>query len=164
MADALTQAITTTLWPFLKNEGFQKVTPRKFVRERRDVFQQLWVDANGSGGSKRTFVVLCASLPFGPVNGYMDPHGFRIANGRAWNMATPKSAADGMAKVVESLQARELAKLDGISEAEKLLDLLANLPSRDWHSTYSELHQRWLNKDPEAVALERANRAALKLV
>lgn len=62
MADALTQAITTTLWPFLKNEGFQKVTPRKFVRERRDVFQQLWVDANGSGGSKRTFVVLCASL------------------------------------------------------------------------------------------------------
>ena len=163
MADALTQAITTTLWPFLKNEVFQQVTARKFVRQRGDVFQQLWVDANGSGGSKRTCVVLCASLPFGPVNGYMDPHGFRIANGRAWNMADPGSAADGVASIVESLRSHELAKLDGISAIEKLLDLLADLPSREWHSTYSRLHQEWLNQDSEALALERANRAALKL-
>lgn len=163
MADALTHAITTTLWPFLKNEGFQKVTPRKFVRQRSNVFQQLWVDANGAGGSKRTCIVLCASLPFGPVNGYMDPHGFRIANGRAWNMATSESAADGMQQVIEVLRSHELAKLDGISEVEKLLVLLDGLPSRNWHSTYSQLHQRWRDKDPEALALERANRVALKL-
>jgi hypothetical protein len=163
MADALTHAITTTLWPFLKSEGFQKVTPRKFVRQRSEVFQQLWVDANGSGGSKRTCVVLCASLPFGLVNGYMDPHGSRIANGRAWNMATPESAVNGMQQVVEVLQSHELAKLDAISDVEKLLGLLENLPNRNWHSTYSQLHQRWRDKDPEALALEQANRVALKL-
>ncbi|QSI30219.1 hypothetical protein GNX71_11740 [Variovorax sp. RKNM96] len=163
MADALTRAITTTLWPFLKSEGFQKVTLRKFVRQRSDVFQQLWVDANGAGGSKRACVVLCASLPFGPVNGYMDPHGFRISNGRIWNMATPDSAAESMTHVIEALRSYELARLDGISSVEKLLDLLEQLPNPAWHSTYSQLHQRWCDKAPEALALERGNRLALKL-
>lgn len=147
----------------MKNEGFTKVTSRKFVRQKNDVFQQLWVDANGSGGQKRTCVVLCASLPFGPVNGYMDPHGFRIANGRAWNMTTPDSAADCMLQVVEALRSHELNKLDAISSVEKLLGLLEPLANRNWHSTYSVLHQKWLAKHPEALALERAHRAKLKL-
>jgi len=163
MSDPLTKAVNDTLWPYLKAEGFGKLSPRKFVREKNDVFQQLWVDANGVAGKRSTYVILCANLPFGPVNGYMDPHGFRISNGRSWGMATPQAAASSMQQVVEALKSSELRKLDEISSIGMMLALLERLSGRNWHATYSQLHQKWLQKDAEALAIEQANRGALKL-
>ena len=163
MADPLTHEVSKTLWPYLQSEGFRKLTSRKFVREKNGVFQQLWVDANGVSGSRSTYVILCASLPFGPVNGYMDPHGFRIGNARSWPMATPDAAANSMRQVVEALRSAELQRLDALSTIQRLLSLLKDIPGRNWHATYSQLHEKWLAKDSAAVAVERANREALKL-
>ncbi len=163
MSDPLTQAVKQTLWPYLQSEGFKKLTPRKFVREKNDVFQQLWVDANGVAGKRSTYVILCANLPFGLINGYMDPHGFRISNSRRWNMASPETAGTSMRQVVEALKSSQLQKLDDISNIETMLALLEGLSSRSWHTTYSQLHDKWVKKDAEALAVERANREALKL-
>lgn len=163
MGDPLIQASSKTLWPFLQNEGFRKVTARKFAREKNGVFQQLWVDANGVAGKKSTYIVLCANLPFGPVNGYMDPHGFRIANGRSWSMMNSEVAEKSMQHVVEALRNSELQRLDEISSIDVMLALLENLAGRNWYSTYSQLHQKWKANDAEVVAVEKANRGALKL-
>ena len=163
MADPLTHEISKTLWPYLQSEGFRKLTSRKFVREKNSVFQQLWVDANGVSGKRSTFMILCASLPFGPLNGYMDPHGFRIGGGRSWSMATSDAAANSMRQVVEALRSADLQRLDAISTVEKLISLLKDLPGRNWYVTYSQLHEKWLAKDPAVVAAEKANREALKL-
>lgn len=163
MTDALTPAVTKILWPYLQGEGFTKLTSRKFVREKNGVFQQLWVDANGVAGKKSTYVILCASLPFGPVDGYLDPHGFRISNGRSWNMSNPDIATKSMSTVVEALRASDLPKLDAISNVEKLLSLLAGLPNQSWFSTYSQMHQQWLAKEQSVLRIVDANRAALKL-
>lgn len=163
MSDPLTNEVTRTLWPYLQSEGFLKVTPRKFVRESNGIFQQLWIDANGFGGKKRTYVILCASLPFGPIQGYMDPHGFRIGNDRTWNMATPEAALKSMQQVVAALREHYLLKIEAISGIEILLDLLKDIPGRDWHTTYSQAYEKWLAKDPELLAVEEGNRRALKL-
>jgi hypothetical protein len=163
MSDPLTQAVNNTLWPYLAAEGFGKLSPRKFVREKNDVFQQLWVDANGVAGKRSTYVILCANLPFGPINGYMDPHGFRISNGRSWSMANSQAAASSVQQVVEALRSSELRKLDEISNIEVMLALLEKLSGRNWYATYSQLYQKWLQKDVEALAIEQANRGALKL-
>jgi hypothetical protein len=163
MADPLAREISMTLWPYLESEGFRKVTSRKFARERNGVFQQLWVDAAGVSGKKSTYVILCASLPFGPVNGYMDPHGFRIGRGRSWSMATPEAAATSMRQVVEALRSTELPRLNAISSIENLLSLLKDAPGRDWYATYSQVHEQWLAKHPEAMAVEHSNREALGL-
>ncbi len=163
MSDPLTQAVNKILWPYLEIEGFRKVTARKFVRERHDVFQQLWVDANGVAGKRSTYVILCANLPFGPINGYMDPHGFRISNGRSWSMGNPEAATNSMRQVVEALTRIELRKLDEISSIDTMLVLLKGLVGRTWYATYSELYQKWLAKDEQALAVEHANREALKL-
>ena len=45
-SNPVTSALTSTLSPYLKALGFTKVTSRKFARERNEVIQQLWVDAN----------------------------------------------------------------------------------------------------------------------
>lgn len=163
MTDPLTSATATILWPYLRSEGFSIVTPRKFARERNHVFQQVWVDAGGIAGKKRTVVVLCASLPFGPISGYMDPHGFRISNGRSWNMANAEAASVSMRAVVEALSRAELQRLEAISTVEYLLSLLQNVPGRAWHATYSALHGRWLANESEVVGIVQANRKALKL-
>lgn len=163
MSDPLIQAANKTLWPFLQSEGFQKVTARKFAREKNDVFQQLWVDANGVAGKKSTYIILCANLPFGPTNGYMDPHGFRIANGRSWSMVNPEAAEKSMQQVVEALRKSELQRLNEISSINIMLALLEKMAGRSWHSTYSQLHQKWKANDAEVLAVEKANREALKL-
>jgi hypothetical protein len=161
--DPLAAAVTGVLWPYLKEHGFTRTTPRKFAREKNDVFHQLWVDANGVAGKKSTLVVLCANLPFGPVNGYMDPHGFRISNGRTWNTSTSEAADRAMHLIVETLQASELEKLNALSSVQALLDRLENFHRREWYETSSLNHQRWLAKDPEFMATVEQNRAQLKL-
>ena len=161
--DPLAAAVTGVLWPYLKEHGFTRSTPRKFAREKNGVFHQLWLDANGVSGKRRTLVVLCANLPFGPVDGYMDPHGFRISNGRTWNTSTPVAAETAMHGIVEALRASELEKLNALSSVEALLDQLENLHRREWFETYAPQYQRWLAKDPEVMATVEQNRAQLKL-
>jgi hypothetical protein len=163
MSDSLTRAVQTFLWPFLKSEGFRKLTARKFVRERSRVFQQLWVDANGIAGKKSTRIVLCASLPFGPAQGYLDPHGFLVSNGRSWPTNTEELADASMQQVVVVLNSNALGKLDEISSVEKMLSLLEKDPRSGWHTTYTELHRRWKEGDAEVLAVEASNRKALKL-
>lgn len=161
--DPLATAVAGVLWPYLKEIGFTRVTQRKFAREKNDVFHQLWVDANGVSGKRSTLVILCANLPFGPVNGYMDPHGFRICNGRTWNTGTPEAAERAMHLIVEALQASEIEKLNALSSVEALLGRLENLHRREWYETCSSHYRRWLDKDPEMMATVEQNRAQLKL-
>jgi hypothetical protein len=163
MSDSLTRAVQTLLWPFLKSEGFSKVTTRKFVRERNGVFQQLWVDANGVAGKKSTYLVLCANLPFGPVQGYLDPHGFRISNGRPWPMSTDEMASASMQQVISALKSSELEKLDEFSSIERMFALLEKVPKTGWHVAYSDLYRRWKEREADVLAIEAANRKALKL-
>ena len=163
MSDSLTQAVQTFLWPFLKSQGFRKLTARKFVRERSGVFHQLWVDANGIAGKKSTRIVLCANLPFGPTQGYLDPHGFLVSNGRTWPTNTEELAKTSMHQIVEALNSNALGKLDEISSVEKLLSLLENDPRSGWHTAYAELHRRWKERDADVLAVEASNRKALKL-
>lgn len=161
--DPLAAAVTGVLWPYLKEQGFSRATPRKFAREKNDVFHQLWVDANGVSGKRSTLVVLCANLPFGPVNGYMDPHGFRICNGRTWNTSTPEAAERAMHLIVEALKTSEIEKLNALSSVDALLGRLENFQRREWYETYSSHHQRWLANDPEIMATVEQNRGQLKL-
>jgi hypothetical protein len=163
LSDPLTRAVQTILWPFLKAEGFSKLTARKFAREKNGVFQQLWVDANGVAGKRSTYVILCANLPFGPIQGYMDPHGFRISNGRAWPMTTEELATASMQQVVAALSSNELEKLDAISDIDRMLVLLAKNPKTGWHAAYTDLFRKWREQDPTLLAVEAANREALKL-
>lgn len=161
--DPLASAVTRILWPFLKELGFHRVTPRKFAREVNDVFQQLWVDANGVSGKSSTLIVLCANLPFGPVNGYMDPHGFRIVNGKTWNTSTPEAADRAMESIVEALRTTELKRLEPLSSTKDLLEALKSFHRREWYDTYSSLHANWVSGDSEMVATANDNRSKLKL-
>jgi hypothetical protein len=163
MSDSLTRAVQSFLWPFLKSEGFTKLTARKFVRERGGVFQQIWVDANGIAGKRSTRVVLCATLPFGPAQGYLDPHGFLVSNGRSWPTNTDDLASASMQQVVAALKFSALVKIDEISNVEKMLSLLENNPRSGWHTAYTELHRRWKERDVDVLAIEASNRKALKL-
>jgi hypothetical protein len=147
----------------LKAKGFTRRTSRRFARERNNVFQQLWVDANGVGGKRRTLIVLCANLPFGPISGYLDPHGFRICSGRMWRSDTAELAEKSMLQVVEALQTSELAKLDAISNVQSMVEALKPLTGRSWYAIYSELHRKWLEKEREVLALQDSNRQDLGL-
>ncbi|MFT3805442.1 hypothetical protein [Arenimonas sp.] len=163
MADSLTQAVDKILWPFLQQEGFVQRTSRKFVRERNDVFQQIVIDANGAGGKSRTVVMLFASLPFGPVGGYLDPHGFLLGSGRRWRMETADVAQKSMTQIVEALRRHELEKLDGLSDLPAMIESLRPLTHRSWHATYADLYSRWRASDAEVVAIHQSNRATLGL-
>ncbi|MET0659188.1 MAG: hypothetical protein ABW110_13635 [Steroidobacteraceae bacterium] len=162
-SNPLTSAITRTLWPYLKELGFTQFTARKFARERNGVIQQLWVDANGSGGARRTIVVLCVNFPFGPVEGYMDPHGFRISNGRSWNMSSVDSAARAMEQIVATLRAGELERLDTLSDLDAMVAALRPLTYRNWHEACSRQLEMWRNDDPELRSAADENRRTLKL-
>ena len=106
--DPLTVAVASGLWPYLKSIGFLKTTSRKFARERDGIIQQVWVDAAGFGGASRTFIVLCCNFPFGSVNGYMDPHGFRICKERTWDLSTPTAAEASVLEIVTALKSSQL--------------------------------------------------------
>ena len=162
-ADSLTAVINGILWPYLESVGFKKVTNRKFARERNDVIQQLWVDANGREGKKRTCVVACVNFVFGQVDGYMDPHGFRICNGRFWNMGDRAMAEKSMTQVVAALRAHELQALEKIASVPFMLELLEKPHHLAWHSYNSGLERRWRAGDAELLRIADENRRALKL-
>ena len=162
--DPITAATKEHLWPYLQHIGFSKVSDRKYAREEDGIIQQLWVDANGIGGKRRTVVVLCANFVFGSVNGYMDPHGFRICGGKRWNMSSIESAKRAMQLIVNALRESELAKLDELARMDAMLLALKNFPGRDWFDSYSELIDRWNRGDGELLKLADSNRAALRLM
>lgn len=78
-------------------------------------------------------------------------------------MMNSEVAEKSMQHVVEALRNSELQRLDEISSIDVMLALLENLADRNWYSTYSQLHQKWKVNDAEVVAVEKANREALKL-
>ena len=78
-------------------------------------------------------------------------------------MASPETADASMRQVVEALKSSQLRKLDDISRVGTMLALLEGLSGRNWYTTYSQLHEKWTNNDAEALAVEQANREALKL-
>jgi hypothetical protein len=160
--DPLTAAVSEVLWPYLKTIGFRKRTPRRFARERNETFQHVWVDANGWGGKTSTLIILCATFPFGAVNSYMDPHGFRICNDRRWDTSTHDSARLAMREIVDVLQATELDKLDQLVSPEVMLSKLQG-PWSGWFPQTYALLKRWRANDNEVVAMVGANRRALAL-
>lgn len=161
--DPLTASISKLLWPYLKSEGFVKTSGRKFSREINGVIQQLWVDANGVSGKSSTLIVLCANFPFGSVNGYMDPHGFRICEGRRWNTSETEIAEKSMCSIVSILKESEIGRLNSISSVEIMLESLEKHTQRNWYATYSEMYERWRRNDPEVVAVYQENKKKLKL-
>ncbi|HEY4338620.1 MAG TPA: hypothetical protein VGM97_01620 [Steroidobacteraceae bacterium] len=161
-SDPLTPAINSILWPYLRGHGFSKTTARRFAREKNGVIQQLWVDANGVAGRRRTLIVLCANFVFGSVKGYMDPHGFRMRP--RWDTSDPGLAELSMAQIVDALESTELAALDALSNASDMIESLKRFSvKRTWYATYSELYRRWQNGDPELISIASENRRALKL-
>jgi hypothetical protein len=161
--DPLTAAISKILWPYLKAIGFNKVSSRKFAREREGVFQQLWVDANGVSGKSSTLVVLCANFPFGSVAGYMDPHGFRICQAERWDTTTQEMAEKSMKNIVSCLESSEIEKLNSISNMVVMLESLKKYSQRNWYATYTELYERWNIKDSETWKIYEENKRKLKL-
>jgi len=159
-------AIRTILWPYLKEVGFTKVSGRKFAREKNEVFQQLWVDANGVSGTRSTRIVLCSTFPFASPTGYMDPHGFIICDGKHWNMSKTEPAEVGMHRVVAALASSELQALDRLSSIEAMLASLEPLSKppfeRTWHATHLDLYERWKNGELEVLHVVSENRRALK--
>jgi hypothetical protein len=173
-SNPLTAAVTSTLWPYLKGLGFTKVTARKFAREHNEVIQQLWVDANGVAGVRGTCIVLCANFPFGPVNGYMDPHGFRMGNsrgphgvrmgsGRSWNMSSIDSAQRAMEQIVASLRADDLKFLEEISDLDAMVAALRPYTLHNWFETFSRQLEMWRNGDQTLRSAADENRRKLKL-
>ena len=160
----LTSAVTGILWPYLKDLGFTKFTARKFARERNGVIQQLWVDANGVAGARRTVVVLCVNFPFGPVNGYLDPHGFRMGRGRGWNMSSAESAGRAMEQIVGQLQSGELERLEALSDLDAMAAALRPFTQRNWHEVFSRQLQMWRNGDSALRIAADENRRTLKLL
>jgi hypothetical protein len=161
VTDPITQCVSKTLWPFLRQEGFTKVTPRKFSRERRGVFQQLWIDANGFSGRARTYVILLVGFPFGGINSYYDPFGFRICDGRSWDMSTTESADSAMQRIVDALATSELARIDEVSGIDVMIPMLGL--GTGWGLTARDQYRRWQVGDAEMLEVEAANRAKLKL-
>ena len=163
----LEEAIRKILWPYLKEVGFTKVSGRKFAREKNDVFQQLWVDANGVSKSRSTRIVLCSTFPFASPNGYMDPHGFIICGSKDWNMSKTEPANEGMHQVIAALASSELRALDEISNIETMLGSIKSLSQtplqKTWHPTHLDLWERWRNGDVEVLSIVSENRQALKL-
>jgi hypothetical protein len=159
----LTAAVTSTLWPCLKELGFAKVTNRKFARERNEVIQQLWVDANGIAGARGTIIVLCANFPFGPVDGYMDPHGFRMGRGRRWNMSSVDSAQRAMEQIVASLQAGELKFLEDLSDLDAMVAALRPFAHNNWFEIFSRQLELWRSGDQTLRSAADENRRKLKL-
>lgn len=163
-SDPIAAAGTRYLWPYLSRTGFGKVTQRKYARVRNDVVQQLWIDANGSGGKSRTRVILCVHFIFGDLDGYMDPHGFIICGGKSWNMSTSDSADHAMQLVVAALEQTEMKRLDELSSPEAMLRALAAFSRRaDWHREYSTLWDRWQRTDADLLRKAERNRVALGL-
>jgi hypothetical protein len=147
--DALTAAVDAILWPYLRELGFGRVTARKFARRRNDVFQQVWVDANGRAGKQATCVIVCCNFPFGPVDGYPDPHGWRVGD-RSWNTSSERGAGLAMTQALNALQHVELAKLDQLASIDSLLGSLAGYP--DWLEVFTDQARRWRQGDVELAA------------
>ena len=143
--DPLTPAVSRILWPFLQSAGFKKVTNRKFARDRGDVVQQIWLDANGIAGRKKLQVTACANFVFGGIDGYMDPHGFKCCNGRSWNATKPEAATIAMEQVVAALRDHEMPVLDRLSNVDAMLAA------------------RWRHQDLELLRIADGNRRLLKL-
>lgn len=161
--DPITAAARSHLWPYLEGIGFVQVTPRKYAREKADIIQQLWIDANGVGGKSRTIVILCCNFPFGSIDGYMDPHGFRICDEKRWNMSTHVRADAAMKEVVTALEESELDKLDGISTSADMLRALKGFWRKEWYEANIVLAKRWVEGDEAMREISRKNRAALNL-
>ena len=173
-SNPVTSALTSTLSSYLKGLGFTKVTNRKFARERNEVIQQLWVDANGVAGARRARIVLCANFPFGPVSGYMDPHGFqlgssrgphgvRMGSGRSWNMSSVDSAQRAMEQIVTSLQAGEIKFLEELSDLDTMVAALRPYTRQNWFDTFSRQLEMWRSGDPTLRSAADENRRKLKL-
>jgi hypothetical protein len=166
MADFLTSAVQGVLWPYLRSVGFRKVTARKFAREKNDIFQQVWIDANGVSGAQKTRIVLCCNFPFSSVSGYMDPHGFQLCRGKVWDMSEQESAVRSMQDAVEALKRSELNALDEICNFVYMLsslEVLERPPQDQWHSTSVALYNKWLRGDAETLAMVTKNKRALNL-
>jgi hypothetical protein len=161
--DPLTAATTTYLWPFLKSVGFKKLSPRKYAREINDTIQQLWVDANGFGGKRRTLFVLCVNAVYGNQSGYMDPCGFRICKSETWDMSTLESADNAMQEVVKALKETELERINSISSIEGIVTSLEGFWRTEWYEQNKYLAERWRKKDPELLELAEKNRKEFKL-
>jgi hypothetical protein len=161
--EPLTAAITSYLWPYLKTIGFVKVTPRKFAREKNDIVQQLWVDANGFGGRENTLFILCSNLIFDKVGGYFDPCGFRICDEKSWDMSTHEKADSAMQEVVEALKTTEFDKLEQVSTVESFLNALEGFWRTEWYQECNELARHWLAKDEKLIEQANFNRGELKL-
>ena len=156
--DPLTAAVTSYLWPYLKNLGFKKVSPRKYAREASDTIQQLWVDANGFGGKSQTLIILCVNPVYEGQTGYKDPCGFRICNDKTWDMSTHEKADRAMQKVVQALNETELEKLNAISSIEGILESLKDFWRIEWYEKSKELAKRWSSNDPELMQKATENR------
>lgn len=161
--DPLSRAVSEVLWPFLNGEGFKKSASRKFARERNGVIQQVWVDASGAAKNKSTRIVLCCTFPYAESQGYMDPHGFIINNGKHYDMSTELAAQTAMSQVVTALKQSQLAALDNIASSERMLAALKPFANRNWYAAFTELQQRWLSGDAELLQRAASNRQALKL-
>lgn len=159
----LTAAITSYLWPYLKEIGFVKVTPRKFAREKDGIVQQLWVDANGFGGCEDTLFILCSNLIFDKVGGYFDPCGFRICDEQSWDMSTHESADEAMKEIVKALKNTELQKLNQISTIDTFLSALDGYWRTEQVKECHDLVKLWYARDKEVLNMAQENRVRLKL-
>ena len=100
--EPLTAATTNYIFPYLKNEGFIKASPRFFVREKNNFFQQIRIDANGFSGKKSTVIVCC-------VNPTMDESlvgytiGYRLDDSERWDMSSHEIADSNAQDIIKKL-------------------------------------------------------------
>ena len=161
--DPLTAATTSYLWPFIKNQGFTKVTSRRFAREQNDIIQQLIVDANGFNGKASTYIILYSTFVFSHIDGYNDLAGFRICEGKSWDMSTHDNADKNMMKVIDALEKTEIKKLEKSNTIDNLLNTIKPFWDKKRLKQYSSQVSKWYSQDKTLLDQALSNRQELKL-
>lgn len=161
--DPITAAITSYLWPYLKEVEFTKSTARNFSKEKNGFFQQIWIDASGFSG--RESVRLHFSVMPIAVNNIK---GYSVGDSYdSFDMSSHDRADSAMQEVIKLINNKFLLYLDNLSNYEAFIKEFSNygLGEESYKQDMLKKLEKWKcnNFSKLEISKIKENRIQLKL-